>query len=103
MVISAIIIVVMAMITTLILCQYLHLTQSVLLSITSWEHMVLIVVEGTFLLGPRRPLSSKSVLNNNLVMCFNGALYFVEHLNILALCWPPHSFCNPWSKKELCS
>lgn len=90
-----------AMITTPI-CAEIHISHRVLLSITSREHMVPIVVEGTFLLGPRRLLFSKSVSNNSLVVCFYSALCFAEHLHVLALSWPAHSFCSPQSKKELC-
>lgn len=54
------------------------------MSIISQEHIVPIVAEGTFLLGPRRLLFGKSV-SNNWASHFYTALCFAEHLHVLTL------------------
>lgn len=86
------------------LCRDSHLIQSVLTSITSWEHMVPIVAEGTFLLGPRRPLFGKSVSNNNSAVQFYSALCFAESiLSFLLFFWSSHSFVAHGPRKNLAS
>lgn len=57
------------------------------MSITSWEHMVPIVAEGTSLRGPRRLLLGKSV-SNNWAVHFTALCALQSILAVLLFLWP---------------